>query len=211
MKTLLDLENWNRKEHFQHFTQMEEPFFGATVEIDCTAAYQKAKDTKASFFIYYLHKTLVAVNSIENFKYRISEGKIYINDRVDVSATIGREDGTFGFSLIQYDLDFKIFEQNALKEIARIQNTTGLFTREFKDDNVIHFSAIPWLNFTSLSHARSYTFADSCPKISFGKMMTSETGKKTIAMSVHVHHGLMDGMHLGKFVDTFQELMNACD
>ena len=208
MKTLLDLENWNRKEHFAHFKQMEEPFFGATVEIDCTKAYQTAKSLKASFFIYYLHKTLVAVNAIENFKYRIAEDKIYINDRVDASATIGREDGTFGFSLIEYNPDFKIFEQNALNEIERIQNTSGLFTRSFNDDNVIHFSAIPWLNFTSLSHARSYTFPDSCPKISFGKMMTSETGKRTIAMAIHVHHGLMDGFHMGQFVDYFQELMN---
>ncbi|TDO83999.1 chloramphenicol O-acetyltransferase type A [Flavobacterium chryseum] len=208
MKTLLDLENWNRKEHFKHFRQMEEPFFGATVQIDCTKAYQTAKSLKASFFIYYLHKTLVAVNSIENFKYRISEDKIYINDRVDASATIGREDGTFGFSLIEYNPDFKVFEQNALAEIERIQNTTGLFTRSFDDDNVIHFSAIPWLNFTSLSHARSYTYPDSCPKISFGKMITSETGQRTIAMSVHVHHGLMDGLHMGKFVDFFQDLMN---
>jgi len=187
---------------------MEEPFFGATVEIDCTKAYQTAKELKASFFIYYLHKTLVAVNSIENFKYRIADDKIYINDRIDVSATIGREDGTFGFSLIEYNPDFRIFEQNALAEIERIQTTTGLFTRSFDDDNVIHFSAIPWLNFTSLSHARSYTFPDSCPKVSFGKMITSETGKRTIAMSTHVHHGLMDGLHLGQFVDFFQELMN---
>lgn len=208
MKTLLDLKNWNRKEHFNHFRQMEEPFFGATVQIDCTKAYQTAKNLKASFFIYYLHKTLVAVNAIENFRYRISDDKIYINDRVDASATIGREDGTFGFSLIEYNPDFKIFEQNALTEIERIQNTTGLFTRSFDDDNVIHFSAIPWLNFTSLSHARSFTYPDSCPKISFGKMMTSETGKRTIAMSVHVHHGLMDGLHLGNFVDVFQDLMN---
>ena len=53
MKTLLDLENWNRKEHFVHFKQMEEPFFGATIEIDCTEAYQTAKSLNASFFIYY--------------------------------------------------------------------------------------------------------------------------------------------------------------
>jgi len=209
MKTLLDLENWNRKEHFAHFRQMEEPFFGATVEIDCTKAYQTAKSLNVSFFIYYLHKTLVAVNTIENFKYRISEDKIYINNRVDASATIGREDGTFGFSLIEYDPDLKVFEQNASAEIERIQNTTGLFTREFNDDNVIHFSAIPWLNFTSLSHARSFTYPDSCPKISFGKMITSETGKRTISMAVFVHHGLMDGLHLGQFVDYFQELMNS--
>nr|WP_315247867.1 chloramphenicol acetyltransferase [uncultured Flavobacterium sp.] len=208
MKTLLDLENWNRKEHFEHFSKMEEPFFGVTVEIDCTKAYQTAKNLKTSFFIFYLHKTLVAVNSIENFKYRISEGKIYINDCIDVSATIGREDGTFGFSFIEYNADFKIFESNALTEIERIQKTSGLFTRSFDDDNLIHFSAIPWLNFTSLSHARSYSYPDSCPKISFGKMMTSKTGKKTMAMSVHVHHGLMDGLHVGQFVDLFQELMN---
>lgn len=208
MKTLLDLENWNRKEHFAHFKQMEEPFFGATVEIDCTKAYQKAKSLNVSFFIYYLHKTLVAVNSIENFKYRISEEKIYINDRIDASATIGREDGTFGFSLIEYHPDLSIFEKTALAEIERIQNTTGLFTRSFDDDNLIHFSSIPWLNFTSLSHARSYTFPDSCPKISFGKMITLDNSKKTMAMSVHVHHGLMDGLHVGQFVDHFQELMN---
>ena len=209
MKTLLDLENWNRKEHFEHFSRMEEPFFGATVEIDCSIAYQTAKSLNSSFFIYYLHKTLVAVNAIENFRYRISGGKIYINDRIDVSATIGREDGTFGFSLIEYNPDFRIFEKDALAEIERIQNTTGLFTRSFDDDNVIHFSAIPWLNFTSLSHARSYTFPDSCPKISFGKMMISESGKRTIAMSVHVHHGLIDGWHVGQFVDYFQEILNA--
>ncbi|UUW09987.1 chloramphenicol acetyltransferase [Flavobacterium plurextorum] len=208
MKTLLDLENWNRKEHFAHFKQMEEPFFGVTVEIDCTKAYQTAKELNVSFFIYYLHKTLVAVNSVENFKYRIADDKIYINDHIDASATIGREDGTFGFSLIEFNPDFNLFKENALAEIERIQNTTGLFTRSFDDDNLIHFSAIPWINFTSISHARSYTFPDSCPKISFGKMITSETGKRTISMSVHVHHALMDGLHVGQFIDRFEEEIN---
>lgn len=208
MKTLLDLENWNRKEHFAHFKQMEEPFFGVTVEIDCTKAYQTAKELNVSFFIYYLHKTLAAVNSVENFKYRIADDKIYVNDHIDASATIGREDGTFGFSLIEYNPDFNLFKQNALAEIERVQNTTGLFTRAFDDDNLIHFSAIPWINFTSISHARSYTFPDSCPKISFGKMTTSETGKRTISMSVHVHHALMDGLHVGQFIDRFEEEMN---
>jgi len=95
-----------------------------------------------------------------------------------------------------------------LTEIERIQNTTGLFTREFNEDNVIHFSAIPWLNFTSLSHARNMTFPDSCPKISFGKMMVSEDGKRTMPMSIHVHHGLMDAMHVAQMTDYFQEIMN---
>jgi chloramphenicol O-acetyltransferase type A len=208
LKTLLDIENWNRKEHFSFFKQMEEPFFGATVNIDCTKAYETAKALNASFFIYYLHKTLVAVNTIETFRYRISDDKIFVYDQINGSATIGREDGTFGFSLIEYNADFTVFKKTAITEIERIQNTTGLFTRTFENDNVIHFSAMPWLNFTSLSHARSYTFPDSCPKISFGKMMVAENGKRTMSMSIHVHHGLMDGLHVGQFVDYFQELMN---
>jgi chloramphenicol O-acetyltransferase type A len=208
MKRLLDLDNWNRKEHFLFFKQMQEPFFGVTVNIDCTKAYETSKTLGTSFFIYYFHKTLAAVNAFSNFKYRIENTHIYIYDQIDGSATISRSDGTFGFSLIEYHPDYTVFEQNAMTEIERIQNTTGLFTREFKDDNLIHFSAIPWLNFTSISHARNMTFPDSCPKISFGKMMVSEDGKRTMPMSIHVHHGLMDAMHVGQMVDYFQEIMN---
>jgi hypothetical protein len=64
----------------------------------------------------------------------------------------------FGFSLIHYDPDF-VFKETALQEIERIQSTTG-FSHEHLKMTTIHFSAIPWLNFTSLSHARSY-FPDS--------------------------------------------------
>jgi chloramphenicol O-acetyltransferase type A len=208
LKTLLDLENWNRKEHFLFFKQMDEPFFGLTVEIDCTKAYKAAKDLGTSFFVYYLHKTIVAANTIEPFRYRIIDDAIYIYDTIDVSATIMRKDNTFGFSLIEYSLDFDVFAANAFQEIERIQTTTGLFTREFPNDNLIHFSAVPWVNFTSLSHARSTTFPDSCPKISFGKMMIANDGKRTMSMSIHAHHGLMDGYHVSQFIDCFQELMN---
>jgi chloramphenicol O-acetyltransferase type A len=208
VKNLLDLENWPRKEHFLFFKQFEEPFFGLTVEVDCTKAYTTAKQLGNSFFVYYLHKTLVAVNTIESFRYRINDDAIYIYDTIDVSATIMRKDNTFGFSLIEYSPDFDVFTANTFQEIERIQNTPGLFTREFPNDNLIHFSAVPWINFSSLSHARSYTFPDSCPKISFGKMMIANDGKRTMSMSIHAHHGLMDGFHVSQFIDCFQELMN---
>lgn len=208
MKKLLDLDNWNRKEHFLFFKQMQEPFFGVNVTIDCTKAYDMSKTLDTSFFIYYLHKTLMAVNTFENFRYRIENTHIYVHNRIDGSATISRSDGTFGFSLIEYHPDYAIFEQIAKTEIERIQTTTGLLTREFKEDNLIHFSAIPWLNFTSLSHARNMTIPDSCPKISFGKMTLSKKGKRKMSMSIHAHHGLMDAIHVGQMVDYFQVIMN---
>lgn len=207
MKQKLNLETWNRKEHFLFFKQMEEPFFGVTITVDCTKAYEKAKELGVSFFTYYLHKTLTTVNQCEPFRYRIIDNEVYIFDRIDVSSTILREDKTFGFSQIEYSKDLNQFAENTKNEITRIQSTTGLFIREYSE-NLIHFSALPWINFTSFSHARSFTWPDSCPKISFGKMI-DENGKKTMSMSIHVHHGLMDGFHVGEFVELFQNIMDS--
>jgi len=206
MKQKLDLNNWNRKEHFLFFKQMEEPFYGITTTIDCTKAYTIAKDLGISFFSYYLHKTLSAVNAVENFRYRIIEDEVYVFDVIDASATVMREDTTFGFSYMPFTEDINEFTQIVQTEIERMQTTTGVFTREYPD-NLIHFSALPWINFTSLSHARSFTWPDSCPKISVGKL-TEENGKKSMPISVHVHHGLADGYHVGLFLEKLQQFMN---
>ena len=87
-----------------------------------------------------------------------------------------------------------------------MQNTEGLIPSA-QGGSEIHFSAIPWVDFTSLSHARSFTFPDSAPKISFGKV-TEKDGIKTMAVAIHIHHGLADGYHVGQFVEEFQKLMN---
>ena len=74
-------------------------------------------------------------------------------------------------------------------------------------ENVIQYSSLPWLKFTSLSHAQNSKYPDSCPKISFGQM-TINDDKRTMPMSVHVHHALMDGYEVGLYVEGFQKLMN---
>jgi chloramphenicol O-acetyltransferase type A len=206
MKQKLDINNWNRKEHFEFFSQMEEPFFGFTVNIDCTIAYEKAKRLDISFFNYYLHKTLIATNAIESFKYRIENGEVFVYDIINVSSTIMREDKTFGFSLIEFDEDIHKFNTIAKKEIERVQNTTGLITRDFSDTNLIHFSAVPWIDFTAVAHARGFNYPDSCPKIAFGALR-EESGKKFMPLSIHVHHGLMDGYHVGLFLERLKAEM----
>lgn len=208
MKTHLDLDRWPRAEHFLFFKQFEEPFFGVVVDIDCTRAYESAKSKGVSFFIWYLYKTLAAVNACPPFRYRIDGDKIVVHDRIDGSATISRADDSFGFSLIEFDPDFDVFLDKALVEIDRVKNVSGLLTRPFDEDNLIHFSSIPWIDFTSLSHARRFSSGDSCPKISFGKMSVSADGKRTMPMSVHVHHALMDGLHVGQFIERFRSEMN---
>ncbi len=206
MKTIIDLKTWNRNAHFEFFSKFDEPFFGITTPIDCTIAYQKAKAIQVPFFVYYLHKTLVAINRIENFRLRIEDENVVLYDEIDASATIMREDKTFGFSFMKYHEDIHEFNKIAQLEIQRIQNTSGILTREYPE-NIIHFSAVPWINFTGLTHSRKYSISDSCPKISFGKLM-EEDGKKTMALSVTAHHGLLDGYHIGLFIDALQQELN---
>ena len=207
MKTKIDLNNWNRKGHLEFFSAFQEPFFGITTTIDCTIAYEKAKAMQISFFVYYLHKTLAAVNQVENFRYRIEGEDVFLYDEIDASATIMREDKTFGFSFMKFNEDIHEFNTIVQKEIERIQTTTGILTREYSE-NIIHFSAVPWINFTSLTHSRNFKIEDSCPKISFGKVV-EENGKKIMSLAVLAHHGLVDGYHMGLFVEEFQNLMNS--
>ncbi len=206
MKTLIDIDNWNRKEHFLFFSKFEEPFFGVTVKVDCTTAYKKAKEKGVSFFLYYLYRALKAANEVDNFRYRIIENQPYDFATVNASPTINRPDGTFGFSYMDYFEDEKQFYEKALQEIENVKSTNSLLPA-VSSENVIHFSAIPWLDFTSISHARSFSHPDSCPKISFGKM-TENNGVKEMPVSIHGHHALMDGYHVGLFVEKFQSLLD---
>ncbi|HMV14485.1 MAG TPA: chloramphenicol acetyltransferase [Chitinophagales bacterium] len=206
MKKRIDIDNWNRKEHFLFFSKFEEPFFGVTIKVDCTSAYKKAKEKGVSFFLYYLYRALKAANDVENFRYRIIENQVFEFEKVNASPTINRPNGTFGFAYMDYFEDEKYFYEKALEEIENVKNTISLLPA-VSSENVIHFSAIPWLDFTSISHARSFSHPDSCTKISFGKM-TEINGKREMAISIHGHHALMDGVHVGLFVDKFQVLLN---
>jgi chloramphenicol O-acetyltransferase type A len=206
MKTVIDINNWNRKELYNFFSRFEEPFFGVTISVDCTVAYKQTKSKGISFFLYYLYRALKAANEVENFRYRISDGKVFLYDTIQASATVDRPNGTFGFSYIDYVTGENEFYEIASKEIERVRQSQALLPA-VSGENVIHFSAVPWLNFTSLSHARSFTFPDSSPKISFGKM-TEQNALKSMPVSIHAHHGLMDGYHVGLFVDRFQQLLN---
>ncbi|MEP2058804.1 MAG: chloramphenicol acetyltransferase [Maribacter litoralis] len=206
MRKELNIDEWSRKEHFEFFSKFSEPFFGITAKIDCSLAYKKSKENGYSFFMYYLHKSLKAANSISAFRYRIDNGKVYEYEVVNASPTIDRANGTFGFSYLHYNEDFKTFCDLAAPRIEEIKKSNSLMPA-LSGENVIHFSSLPWIDFTSLSHARNYDFPDSCPKISFGKMTTVD-GKQQMSVSVHLHHGLADGLHVGQFYEKLQELMD---
>ena len=205
---IIDLDNWSRRQHFTFFSSFEEPLWGTTTVVDVTRALQASKNQNIPFFIYYLYQCVRATNAIENLRYRINpDGKVVLYDHIGASATVLRANETFGFTFIPYQDKLSSFKKEVEKEITRVKSTKDLFPPEDPID-VIHYSAVPWLNFTSLSHARSFKKNDGVPKISFGKYYQEGQHKK-MAISIHVHHGLVDGIHIGRFINRFQELLDV--
>lgn len=205
---IIDVENWNRKEHFYYFTKLDNPFLGIVSEIDCTKAYQKSKEMGVSFFAYYLHKSIFAINKVDELKYRIVDGNVVKFDKIHAATTIGRSDGTFGFSFINFSPDFDIFNNELKEEIDNVKNSTGLRINENdRRSDEIHYSTLPWTKFTGLTHPRNFNTDDTVPKIVFGKTFDVD-GKKVLPISIDVHHGLVDGLHVSNFLNEFQKLMN---
>lgn len=98
--TVVDIDVWNRKEHFEFFSSFSEPFYGICTDLDCTTALINSKKNNYSFFLFYLYAILKGVNNVEEFRLRILDGKPVLFNRINASPTIGRQDNTFSFSFI---------------------------------------------------------------------------------------------------------------
>ncbi len=203
--TPIDLKTWKRNEHFEFFSGMASPFFGITAEVDCTTAHKKAKRSGESFFAHYLHKSMLAVNSVEELKYRITGEEVVVCDKVHAGATIGRPDGTFGLIFVHFSRDFETFKRELESEIMAVKNSNGLrLNNEDAKIDLVRYSTIPWTSFTALLHPSRLDKSESVPKITFGKF-TVRGDRKFLPVSVEAHHGLADGFHLAKYLTTFQQ------
>lgn len=54
MKRVINLDNWNRKEHFKFFSALDDPFWGITTTVDFTSIYQQSKKYGSFFFFFIL-------------------------------------------------------------------------------------------------------------------------------------------------------------
>lgn len=205
MKTI-DIHTWNRKQHFEHFTRLKDPYFGITFKADVAKAYAKSKADNISFFVTYLHACMKAINAVDNLRYRIVNDAVIDYDVIHASATILRNDGTFGFSFITYHDDLQHFNANFEAEKTRILNSSDLFPPQNSLD-CIHCSALPWVAFTGHKEPVSGQL-ESVPKLAFSKTFTSD-GQLCMTVAISANHALVDGYHIGQFAEKFQDYLNV--
>lgn len=206
MKHKIDLKNYKRKAQFEFFQQHDDPIWSITAEVDCTATYKTAKEKKHSFFLSYLHKSLKAAYDTEEFRYRVENGTIYCYHNLIGSATIAKKDDTFGFSYFTYEENFENFSRKAIAEIEKVKSE-NILRPTINNENVIHYSTVPWLSFTTVEIPKLNPREDFIPKIIFGKAH-NQGGTMKMPVAVFVNHILIDAVHVSKYFEKFQQLLN---
>ncbi len=155
----------------------------------------------------YHYFALKAANEIEPFRYRLRDGKVLVHEVINGGTTLILPNETFTLVYFDHAESFTKFMEGATKAVAEIRSGDGGFCPKHEDDARIHCTTLPWIAFTSFSHARRWWHKeDSVPKISFGKFV-HENGRTLMPFSVEVHHALMDGLHVGRYIERIEEML----
>lgn len=209
----LDLATWPRRAAFEHFSRLSHPYFSLCAPMDVSAlAEQVKRHPGATLFLAYHHATLRAANAVEAFRLRLGQGseqgQVLLHEQVDGSTTVLRADESIAFVTLRFEPDFGRFVERALPALAAAQQaSTGL--GELSDEPaLLHMTTIPWLAFSSFSHARNAGGTDSVPKLAFGKITQAPDGRRWMPVAVDVHHALMDGLHVGRFYAELQAALS---
>ncbi len=198
-----EIKNFDREELFYKFNEKSNPFIFVTTEIEVTPLYNLCKKLRNHYATigYYVTK---AVNETEAFKYRYEDGKFYKYDKLNPRFTqMTKDKNNIGTFEVNMSNDY----QNFIKEYKKTEQKflENKITTPYNDKGKILFSCEPWFNFTSLTIP--FDKEDTVPEIVWDKFRFREE-KCYLHFMITVHHGFVDGYHIGEFLNTFKGIIN---
>ncbi len=205
--TYINIENWNRRAQYEFFKNFDSPFFNITTAVELENLWTYAHRNRLSFFLANLFCATKAANQLPSFRYRMRGEQVICYDVIHAGSTVLYEDHTFGFCYFDYQDDLFAFCEEGEQRLAAQKQKKGFDPKSERDD-LLHFSSIPWVTFTGVQHARRFGREDAIPKITFGKYAESD-GVLRMPMSIEVHHALLDGYHVGQYIEKYQSLLRA--
>ncbi len=203
----IDVETWARRDHFRFFQGFDQPCFNICADVDVTEQLATCRRTDTSFFAGSLYAALCAVNDIEAFRLRVRDDQVVCYDRVGIGATVLRDDETFAFAYIEHVAGRAGFLAAARARLDQVRRGPPALQPGDDRDDVVHTSVLPWIRFTSISHARR-AGRMYVPKLVFGKHH-EVGGRRAMPVSVEAHHALVDGWHVAQFLQAFQRHLDV--
>ncbi|MCF8156079.1 MAG: hypothetical protein K9K35_08745 [Rhodoferax sp.] len=202
--TYLDLDTWPRRSAFEFFRGFDIPSFNICTRLDVTLLKQAVKASGVgSLSLAYHFIAIRLANEIAPFRYRLEGERVRVHAAVHGSTTVLRDDESFGFVTLEHQRDFAAFAAQGAAAIALASQPGASFNPTEYGTATVHLTTLPWMHFSSYSNARQWGAHDSIPKIAFGRI-DAQGGHLWMPLSVEVHHALMDGLHVGRFVEGFE-------
>ncbi len=206
---IIDLATWPRRKHFEVYSAFDYPHFNLCANVDITAFYPFIKAHSLAFNTCVVYVLARVANLLPEFRYRVRDGQVVEHAVVHPSPTVMADNDLFSFSTIPYAPSATEFLARAAQVIAQRQANPTL-EDEPGQDNLLFMTSIPWVSFTNMNHPIHMHPADSVPRLAWGKFFMDGTQRK-LPLSVQVHHGLMDGLHVGRYYQQVQALLDAPD
>jgi chloramphenicol O-acetyltransferase type A len=203
----IDIGSWERKSTFEFFKDYKDPFFNMAANLDVTRLYNFCKDQNFPFSIACLFFSIATANEVREFRLRMIGEKVVEFDLVEATQTMLNDDNTFSFCYFPARSTLAEFVDEGLRSRDKYRELKT-FDVEVGRLDLIYYSVIPWVSFTSFKHANSGDHRQTVPRMVFGKMF-EEAGRRKLPFSVEVHHALMDGYHVGRYYNLFQEELDS--
>ena len=203
----IDPATWDRAKIFESYKEADLPYIFVTADLDVTNLYCYVKEQGVSFHFAFLYLAAKAANTIPNFHYRIIDGEVWwVEELVAVTThlTKGSEHFIMSECLPYSDLVTYARENHAAAEAIKPGgNPRGIESR----NDILNCSAIPWISYTSFVRTIAHSGQDSNPKLTLGKYHWVQD-RLLLPFSTQTHHGLMDGLHVGRFYERIQEMID---
>lgn len=201
---VIDMESWKRRIHCGVFQNYALPQYCITAELDVTEFYQNIKKRSKSFTFSLMYLIGKNANAIEEFRYRFLGGDVVLFDRIDTAFTYMDEDSDL-FKVVRAEMTDDIDEYiSTARNAAKKQKE--YFTGPLGND-VFQFSALPWIRYTHVSHTFSGDPKCATPLFDWGGFYERD-GKLWLPFSVQAHHSFVDGIHIGRLIDSIQTDLN---
>ncbi len=205
MTQIVDRASWPRREAFEFFSQMSQPFFSVTFKQDVTRLYQYAKENRISFYDSLVYLCTQAINQVEPFRYAIQGEDLILFDRRVPSFT-DLKPGSNQFHIVTLPCEGSVQDFCAAAKAKSAAQTTFLDQEDSLD--LIYFTCLPWVELTALTNERNFDPDDAVPRIAWGKC-TQEGERKVLHISLELNHRFVDGLHVGRFYEELTKLMEA--
>ena len=207
----IDLETWDRKKLFTNYLGADFPYIVITANVDVTKPLVFAKKHGISFNLVMIYLCNMVADSIENYRYRFTDGKPFIIDHTRPFVTHLKEaSDLFVMGECVWPCDDIIRFCKETRENLDKATPEDLQNRVRGKLDIANYSSIPWVQYTAFIRTIIHCGDDNVPKITFGKYFKdpADPQRTLMPLSNQTHHGLMDGIHVGRF---YQKLQEACD